>query len=389
MLDMSQFIVGRRYQDEGFNEKLPTGIPVLDVVMGGGFTFNGTIMQLWGPNASGKTTLAYRLCKKVTDKGGYITWLDAEASYDSVWARRQGLNPDQVICYRPSYREECFKLICDDARRYREIFLPWLDNPDWKGDRDKMLDEAPYHTIVIDSIAATPMKSLVDSGNVYAEGMASEARANKAFLKTYQAIVAECPRMNMVIINQVFDKIGTWMGGQSFGGGNFLKHALHFNLRLRAKPTKGQYSDTWNYVTMEVVKNKLTPVGGIKVPIWLSKSDGFHGVFSIVEFIRDNGMCSGGSWKKMDIKRIEDGRIETVKWQKDDRLISQLYEDHGLFMSVIAMIRDKFLEVYPDNPQLVGLDITSILDACLGERESESSVDVTVDDVEDEEVVDE
>lgn len=178
------------YDGAGFSEKLPTGIVTLDIALAGGIPLNGSIIEIYGEESHGKTTLSYRLCKKCTDQEyGYVTWIDSEVSYDDEWASIQGLDVNKVIPYRPPYAEAAMSLIIDDIRIYKEKYLPWLLDSKWRpskseaaaaglgvsdieGIKKYMESVAPPHMIVWDSLAASPVKSVAEDGSAFTEGMA-------------------------------------------------------------------------------------------------------------------------------------------------------------------------------------------------------------------------
>ena len=178
------------YQGKGFSCKLPTGIITLDIALAGGIPLNGSIIEIYGEESHGKTTLAYRICKKCTDTPkGYVKWTDSEVSYDEEWAAIQGLNVEKVIPTRPPYMEACMDDIIEDIKRYKAKFLPWLVDPRWKPSsedaqaagvgvtqieviKEHMKKIAPPHLIVWDSLAASPVKSVAEENSEYSSGMA-------------------------------------------------------------------------------------------------------------------------------------------------------------------------------------------------------------------------
>lgn len=178
------------YKGGGFYNKLPTGIITLDAALAGGFPLNGSIVEIYGEESHGKTTLSYRFCKKCTDiPEGYITWVDSEVSYSAEWASVQGLNIDKVIPYRPPYMEAAMDIIINDIKLYKERYLPWLVDSKWKPStidaqkagvpisnvsaiKEYMEVNAPPHIIVWDSLAASPVKSVAEENSEYSSGMA-------------------------------------------------------------------------------------------------------------------------------------------------------------------------------------------------------------------------
>lgn len=190
-LDIGKLVSDESYQykGKGFSHKLPSGIPTLDIALGGGLPLDGSIVEIWGEEGHGKTTLSYRLCKRCTDDKGYVTWIDDEVSYDEGWASVQGVDTKRIIPYRPPYMEKTNDIIIGDIKKYKENFLPWLVDPKWKpsqeqaqaaglgvsnveGIKSYMEENAPPHIIVWDSLAASPVKSVAEEAAEYSSGMA-------------------------------------------------------------------------------------------------------------------------------------------------------------------------------------------------------------------------
>ena len=84
MIDTSKLVADSDfvYNGNGFSHRLASGIATLDIALGGGIPLDGSVIEIWGEESHGKTTLSYRLCKRCTDIGGYVTWVDSEQSFD-------------------------------------------------------------------------------------------------------------------------------------------------------------------------------------------------------------------------------------------------------------------------------------------------------------------
>lgn len=380
------------YDGEGFSNKLPTGIVTLDIALAGGVPLNGSIIEIYGEESHGKTTLSYRLCKKCTDtEGGYVTWVDSEVSYSPEWASIQGLNVDRVIPYRPPYAESAMNIIIDDITTYKEKFLPWLVDPKWKPSQAQadaagvgisryeeikqyMIDNAPPHMIVWDSLAASPVKSVAEEGAQFQEGMAYRARLIKMFLSRYQVAVVGCNKIGMILINQVIDNIGSYTGGVSTPGGRGLRHGKHLAIYVK-KSGSGEKDNenftTTDYVYISLTKNKVTPIIS-SFPVVFSKSRGYIGATSVLEYLMlINWFRSAGAWKKFDYIEFdkETGEIKTSEEVSIQRgSFYQLIEKRPeLFLYLCEQIKQLFVSKFPLNSSLGKTDIPAIVSACMEE----------------------
>jgi len=327
--DISKLISNQDYlyKGGGFSNKLPTGIITLDIALAGGVPLNGSIIEVYGEESHGKTTIAYRMCKKCTDMSeGYVTWVDSEVSYSREWAAVQGLNVDKVIPYRPPYAEAAMDIIINDIKLYKERYLPWLVDPKWKPStldaqaagvgvtnveviKEYMMQNAPPHIIVWDSLAASPVKSVAEENSEYSSGMAYRARLIKSFLSRYQVAVVGCENIGMILINQVIDNIGD-MYGPAFTtpGGRGLRHGKHLAIYVKKSGSGEKDADNFkvtDYVMISLTKNKVTPVIA-SFPVIFSKSRGFIGATSVLEYLWNiQWFRSAGSWKKFDYVKVD------------------------------------------------------------------------------------
>lgn len=380
------------YTGGGFNEKLPTGIITLDLALAGGIPLNGSIIETYGEESHGKTTLAYRICKKCTDTpNGYVTWIDSETSYDEEWASVQGLNTDKVIPYRPPYAEACMDTIIEDIKNYKSTFLPWTMDPKWKPSskeaekagvgvsnvsaiKEYMIKNAPPHMIVWDSLAASPVKSVAEENSEYSSGMAYRARLIKSFLSRYQVAVIGCDKIGMILINQVIDNIGD-MYGPAFTtpGGRGLRHGKHLAIYVKKSGSGEKDADNYkvtDYVMISLTKNKVTPVIS-SFPVIFSKSRGFLGATSVLEYLwNTQWFRTAGSWKKFDYDKIDPdtGEIitEEISFQRSN--FYELMERRPeLFEYLCNKIKEQLVSKFPSSKPLRDCDISLIIKACMNE----------------------
>lgn len=394
-MDYSELVVDQnyRYTGEGFSEKLPTGIVTLDIALAGGIPLNGSIIEIYGEESHGKTTMSYRICKKCTDSPtGYVTWIDSELSYDDDWASVQGLNPKKVISYRPPYMEAAINIIIKDIRAYKMKYLPWLESTDWRPSTDQaaqagcstrdveaikayMKSVAPSHMIVWDSLAASPVKSVAEDGSAFDQGMAYRARLIKMFLSRYQVAVVGCDKIGMILINQVIDNIGSYVGGVTTPGGRGLRHGKHLSIYMK-KSGGEKDSDsfkTTDYTMISITKNKVTPVIA-SFPVIFSKSRGFLGATSIYEYLSNTKWFrNAGSWKKFDYERVDPATGEVVTEEisfQQKNFYDMITEKPELFTYLCNVILNKFLEKFPFSSALKSTDVSKVVEACLAESNS-------------------
>lgn len=379
------------YQGKGFSCKLPTGIITLDIALAGGIPLNGSIIEIYGEESHGKTTLAYRICKKCTDTPkGYVKWTDSEVSYDEEWAAIQGLNVEKVIPTRPPYMEACMDDIIEDIKRYKAKFLPWLVDPRWKPSsedaqaagvgvtqieviKEHMKKIAPPHLIVWDSLAASPVKSVAEENSEYSSGMAYRARLIKSFLSRYQVAVVGCDKIGMILINQVIDDIGSYGGGVTTPGGRGLRHGKHLAIWVKKSGSGEKDAENFkitDYVMISLTKNKVTPVIA-SFPVIFSKSRGFLGATSMLEYLWNvQWFKTAGSWKKFDYETVdqETGEItrEEISFQRGN-FYEMMEKRPELFEYLCEQIKSQLVEKFPSNKSLRDSDMDAIIKACMAE----------------------
>jgi recombination protein RecA len=379
------------YKGNGFTNKLPSGIITLDIALGGGIPLNGSIIELYGEESAGKTTVAYRFCRRCTkNEKGYVTWVDSELSYDSSWAIIQGVDIEKLIPYRPPYMEAANNIILEDIRRYKETYLPWLVNDKWspnselaseagtktsdiEGVKKYMIENSPPHLIVWDSLAASPVKSVAEEGADFASGMSYRARLIKSFLSRYSVSVVGCDKIGLIIINQVIDDIGSYGGGITTPGGRGLRHGKHLSIYIKklgsGEKDKDQFTVT-DYVKLSITKNKVTPIIA-SFPIIFSKSKGYIGATALLEYLIDiKWFKDAGSWKKFTYENLDKstGEIkrEELSIQRGTfyKLIAQRPE---IFVYLCNVVKDMFVSKFPMNKSLQNINIENIISSCLEE----------------------
>lgn len=233
--------------------KVATPIYALNCLLGGGLPL-GAILEVYGPNAAGKSSLMYETLgnfqKDYPDGVAFI--IDSEASTDDTRLKALGVDPLRAPRMGASTLEDGFEQIV--------AILKKMTN-------DKRYKGFPVF-IIWDTIAATPTRAQLEEGKMYAGGMAERARILKTSLTNIFTLI-EKQNVLLVLLNQVMAEIGGWRPGETSAGGNALKHDVHMRLKIDGGATnyEGIYPVSKSS-SLSVEKSKVSPtMMGINVLI--------------------------------------------------------------------------------------------------------------------------
>lgn len=219
-------------------ETISTGSISLDVALGGGIP-RGRIIEIYGPESSGKTTLSLHILAEAQKKGGTVGFLDAEHALDPEYARRIGVNVDDLILSQPDSGEQALEIL------------------------ETLVRSNGFDVIVVDSVAALTPRAEID-GDMGDSHMGLQARLMSQALRKLTAIVSRT-RTTVVFLNQLRMKIGVMFGNpETTTGGQALKFYSSVRMDIR---NIGKIEDTGNVdkelvgnrVRVKVVKNKVAP----------------------------------------------------------------------------------------------------------------------------------
>ncbi len=216
-------------------ETIPTGALSLDVALGIGGVPRGRIIEVYGPEASGKTTLAQHIVAECQKKGGIAAFVDAEHALDPEYARNLGVNVDELLISQPDTGEQALEIT------------------------EELVRSSAVDIVVVDSVAALVPKDEIE-GAMEDKQMGLQARLMSKALRKLTGIVSKT-NTTVIFINQLRQKIGVMYGSpETTTGGNALKYYASIRLDIRKTETlKKDDKEIGNRVKVKVVKNKVAP----------------------------------------------------------------------------------------------------------------------------------
>ncbi|MGB3897633.1 MAG: recombinase RecA [Mesorhizobium sp.] len=299
-------------------ETVPTGSLGLDIALGVGGLPRGRIIEIYGPESSGKTTLALHTVAEAQKKGGICAFVDAEHALDPVYARKLGVNLEDLLISQPDTGEQALE-ICDTLVRSGAIDV-----------------------LVVDSVAAlTPRAEIEGEMGDSLPGL--QARLMSQALRKLTASISRSNTM-VIFINQIRMKIGVMFGSpETTTGGNALKFYASVRLDIRRIGSiKDRDEVVGNQTRVKVVKNKLAP------PFKVIEFDIMYGegVSKTGELI-DLGVKAGiveksGAWFSYNSQRLGQGRENAKQFLRDNPDTAR--EVELAIRQNAGLIAEKFLE---------------------------------------------
>ncbi len=292
-------------------EAVSTGSIGLDIALGIGGLPRGRIIEIYGPEASGKTTLALHAVAEAQKRGGYCAFIDAEHALDPIYARKLGVDIDQLLISQPDAGEQALEIA------------------------DYLVRSGAVDVLVVDSVAALVPRAELE-GEMGDTHVGLQARLMSQALRKLTASVSRSQTV-LIFINQIRMKIGVMFGNpETTTGGNALKFYSSVRLEIRRiGAIKNREETVGNQTRVKVVKNKLAP------PFRLVEFDIMYGEgVSKTGELLDLGMKAGlieksGSWFSHGSERIGQGRENAKIYLREhpevaDQIEAQIRTNAGI-----------------------------------------------------------
>jgi recombination protein RecA len=297
---------------EQTQEVISTGSIGLDVALGIGGLPKGRVVEIYGPESSGKTTLATHVIAEAQKKGGICAIIDAEHAFDSVYAQKLGVDVDNLLISQPDYGEQALEIA------------------------DRLILSGAVDVVVIDSVAALVPKAELE-GEMGDSKMGLHARLMSQALRKLTATISKTNTI-CIFINQLREKIGVMFGNpETTTGGNALKFyaSVRLDIRRIAQIKDGDEA-IGNRVKVKVVKNKVAP------PFRAAEFDivfgeGISKAGEIIDMGVELGIINkSGSWFSYNTDKLGQGR-DTVK--------QLMHDNPELAAEIENKIREKIKEM--------------------------------------------
>lgn len=290
-------------------EAISTGCLTLDVALGIGGIPKGRIIEIYGPESSGKTTVALHCVAEVQKEGGTAAFVDAEHALDPVYASKLGVNLDDLYISQPDSGEQALEIT------------------------ETLIRSGAIDIIVIDSVAALTPQAELD-GDMGDSHVGMQARLMSQALRKITAASSKS-KCTIIFINQLREKIGVMYGNpETTTGGKALKFYASVRIEIRKADTLKDGSDiVGNHVKAKVVKNKVAP------PFKVAEFDimygtGISNMGCVLDLAVENGFVQkSGSWFSYNDEKIGQGR---------DKAMEFLKSNPEIFKELDAKIREKY-----------------------------------------------
>jgi recombination protein RecA len=275
-------------------ETISTGSLGLDIALGIGGLPRGRVVEIYGPESSGKTTLALHCIAEAQKKGGICAFVDAEHALDPIYARKLGVNVDDLLISQPDHGEQALEIA------------------------DTLVRSGAIDVLVVDSVAAlVPRAELEGEMGDSLPGL--QARLMSQALRKLTASINKSHTM-VIFINQIRMKIGVMYGSpETTTGGNALKFYASVRLDIRRiGAIKDRDETVGNQTRVKVVKNKLAPPFK-QVEFDIMYGEGVSKTGELIDFgVKAGVVEKSGAWFSYDSQRIGQGRENAKTFLKEN-----------------------------------------------------------------------
>lgn len=289
-------------------DAIPTGALSLDIALGIGGIPRGRIVEIYGPESSGKTTLAQHIVAECQKKGGIAAFVDAEHALDPEYARNLGVNIDELLISQPDTGEQALDIT------------------------EELVRSGAVDIIIVDSVAALVPKAEIE-GTMEDQQMGLQARLMSKALRKLTGVIGKT-NTTVIFINQLRHKIGVMYGSpETTTGGNALKYYASVRMEIRRTETlKGDGEDVGNHVRVRVLKNKVAPpFRSAEFDIIFGK--GISKTGNILDVAVNLGLINkAGAWFSYNDTKLGQGREKSKEF---------LEANPDMLMEVEKLIREK------------------------------------------------
>jgi recombination protein RecA len=303
-------------------ETISTGSLGLDIALGIGGLPRGRVVEIYGPESSGKTTLALHCAAEAQKRGGICAFIDAEHALDPIYARKLGVNIDDLLISQPDTGEQALEIA------------------------DTLVRSGAVEVLVIDSVAALVPRAELE-GEMGDSNPGMQARLMSQALRKLTASISRSNTM-VIFINQIRMKIGVMYGSpETTTGGNALKFYASVRLDIRRIGAIKERDETvGNQTRVKVVKNKLAPPFK-QVEFDIMYGEGISKVGEIIDLGVKAGIVEkSGSWFSYDSQRIGQGRENAKVFLRGNpdiaaRIEAAIRQNSGVIAEQILAGEDK------------------------------------------------
>lgn len=299
-------------------ETVPTGSLGLDIALGVGGLPRGRVIEIYGPESSGKTTMTLHVIAEAQKKGGVCAFIDAEHALDAVYARKLGVNLEDLLISQPDTGEQALEIT------------------------DTLVRSGAVDVLVIDSVAALTPRAEIE-GEMGDSQPGLQARLMSQALRKLTASISRSHTM-VIFINQIRMKIGVMYGSpETTTGGNALKFYASVRLDIRRIGSIKDHDEvTGNQTRVKVVKNKVAPPFK-QVEFDIMYGEGISKIGELIDLgVKAGVVEKSGAWFSYDSQRLGQGRENSKNFLKANPLIADKIE--AAIRENSGIIADKILD---------------------------------------------
>jgi recombination protein RecA len=292
-------------------DTVPTGSLGLDIALGVGGLPRGRVVEIYGPESSGKTTLTLHVIAEAQKKGGVCAFIDAEHALDTIYARKLGINLEDLLISQPDTGEQALEIT------------------------DTLVRSGAVDVLVIDSVAALTPRAEIE-GEMGDSQPGLQARLMSQALRKLTASISRS-QTTVIFINQIRMKIGVMYGSpETTTGGNALKFYASVRLDIRRIGSIKDHDEvTGNQTRVKVVKNKLAPPFK-QVEFDIMYGEGISKTGELIDLgVKAGVVEKSGAWFSYDSQRLGQGRENAKNFlranpQIAERIEQDIRENSGL-----------------------------------------------------------